>query len=53
MRGYRGLTAKRSPTLAQGFSPGISPLQKCALKRRSIGTKRNKSTDADAVTASR
>jgi hypothetical protein len=47
MREYRGLTAKRSQNIAQGFSPGISPPQKCALKGRPIGTKRNKSTDAD------
>ena len=47
MRGYEGLTAKRSQTIAQGFSPGVS-LQKCALKGRPIGTERNKSTDADS-----
>lgn len=47
MRGYRGLTAKRSQIIAQGFSPGTSPPQKCALKGRPIGIKRNKSTDAD------
>ena len=47
MCGYRGLTAKRSQIIAQGFSPGISSPQKCALKGRPIGTKRNKSTDAD------
>jgi hypothetical protein len=46
MREYRGLTAKRSQIIAQGFSPGISPPQKCALKGRPIGTKRNKSIDA-------
>ena len=47
MREYKGLTAKRSQIIAQGFSPGISPPQECALNGRPIGTERNKSTDAD------
>jgi hypothetical protein len=34
VRGSRGLTAKRSQIIAQGFSPGSSRPQTCALKGR-------------------